>query len=107
MRRAACVCALVVIAACRGGAAPVDEHAWPEPPKDAIVKPTESGPVKATVAVWPPKPTLGDPLYVRLTVEAQRGVVVDVPFAERGPPHLVKGGALHRREPEPVSSAPE
>ena len=33
--------------------------------------------------------------------------VVDVPFAERGPPHLVKGGALHRREPEPVSSAPE
>jgi ribonuclease Z len=33
--------------------------------------------------------------------------VVDVPFAERGSPHLVKGGALHRREPEPVSSAPE
>jgi ribonuclease Z len=33
--------------------------------------------------------------------------VVDVPFAERGAPHLVKGGALHRPEPEPVSSAPE
>ena len=33
--------------------------------------------------------------------------VVDVPFAERGSPHLIKGGALHRREPEPVSSAPE
>jgi ribonuclease Z len=33
--------------------------------------------------------------------------VVDVPFAERGSPHLIKGGALHRSEPEPVSSAPE
>jgi ribonuclease Z len=33
--------------------------------------------------------------------------VVDVPFAERGSPQLVKGGALHRREPEAVSSAPE
>jgi ribonuclease Z len=33
--------------------------------------------------------------------------VVDVPFVERGSPQLVKGGALHRREPEAVSSAPE
>ena len=33
--------------------------------------------------------------------------VIDLPFAERGPPHLVRGGALHRREPEAVSSAPE
>jgi ribonuclease Z len=33
--------------------------------------------------------------------------VIDVPFAERGTPHLVKGGARHRREPEPVSSAAE
>jgi ribonuclease Z len=33
--------------------------------------------------------------------------VVDMPLSERGPPHLVKGGALHRREPEAVSSAPE
>jgi len=33
--------------------------------------------------------------------------VVEVPFAERGTPQLVKGGALHRREPEAVSSAPE
>jgi ribonuclease Z len=29
--------------------------------------------------------------------------VVEVPFEERGTPQLVKGGALHRREPEPVS----
>ena len=30
--------------------------------------------------------------------------VIEVPFAERGTPQLVKGGALHRRE-EAVSSA--
>jgi ribonuclease Z len=33
--------------------------------------------------------------------------VVEVPFEERGTPRLVKGGALHRREPEAVSSALE
>jgi ribonuclease Z len=33
--------------------------------------------------------------------------VIEVPFAERGTPQLVKGGAAHRREQEPVSSAPQ
>jgi ribonuclease Z len=33
--------------------------------------------------------------------------VVEVPFPERGAPQLVKGGAVHRREPEPVSSTPQ
>jgi ribonuclease Z len=33
--------------------------------------------------------------------------VVEVPFAERGTPQLIKGGALHQREPEAVSSAPQ
>jgi ribonuclease Z len=33
--------------------------------------------------------------------------VVEVPFAERGSPHLVKGGASRRREQEVVSSAPQ
>ncbi len=33
--------------------------------------------------------------------------VVEIPFAERGTPRLVKGGALRRREPEAVSSAPQ
>jgi ribonuclease Z len=33
--------------------------------------------------------------------------VVEVPFAERGTPQLVKGGALHRPEPEAVESAPQ
>ena len=39
------------------------------------------------------------------TVVPQDFDVNDVPFAERGTPQLVKGGALHRREA--VSSAPE
>jgi ribonuclease Z len=30
--------------------------------------------------------------------------VIEVPFAERGTPQLVKGGAAHRRERDPVSS---
>ena len=33
--------------------------------------------------------------------------VIEVPFAERGTPQLVKGGAAHRRERDPVSSAAE
>jgi ribonuclease Z len=33
--------------------------------------------------------------------------VVEVPFPERGHPQLVKGGASHRRESEPVSSTPQ
>jgi ribonuclease Z len=33
--------------------------------------------------------------------------VIDVPFEERGAPQLLKGGALHRREPEAISSAPQ
>jgi ribonuclease Z len=33
--------------------------------------------------------------------------VVEVPYPERGSPRLVKAGALPRREPQPVSSAPQ
>jgi ribonuclease Z len=33
--------------------------------------------------------------------------VVEVPYAERGSPHLVKGGASHRRDQEVVSSTPQ
>jgi len=33
--------------------------------------------------------------------------VIEVPFAERGTPQLVKGGAAHRRERDPVSSSAE
>jgi hypothetical protein len=54
------------------------------PSKDAIAKTTENGPVKATVTVWPPKPTLGDPIYLRLDVDAPSGVSIDAPFQEAG-----------------------
>ena len=33
--------------------------------------------------------------------------VIEVPFAERGTPQLVKGGAVHRPESDPLSSAAE
>ena len=99
-----------IAAACGKGAATGEQRTWPDPPKDAIVKTTESGPVKATVAVWPPKPTLGDPIYLRLTVEAQPGVVLDVPSEDlaiqagfrvadfdQAHDHTTSGGALETR----------
>ncbi|MCE9580697.1 MAG: hypothetical protein K8W52_46680 [Deltaproteobacteria bacterium] len=70
----------IALTACGGGDDAAPTTTWPDPPTDAIVKPTESGPVKATLAVWPPRPSLGDPLYVRLTVEGKAGVTLDVPF---------------------------
>jgi ribonuclease Z len=33
--------------------------------------------------------------------------VIEIPFAERGIPQLIKSGARHQREPEAVSSAPQ
>jgi hypothetical protein len=52
----------------------------PVPDKDAITKVTQNGPVKATVQVWPVKPVLSDVIYVRLTVDAEPGVQVELPF---------------------------
>lgn len=53
------------------------------PDKDAINKVTTNGPVKATVQVWPVKPVLSDPIYVRLTIDAEPGVEVALPFETR------------------------
>jgi hypothetical protein len=66
------------------GQKPVGLH----PPKDAITKTSDHGPAKATVTVWPPKPTLGDPIYLRVEVEAPAGVQVDAPFQEAGDQRL-------------------
>jgi ribonuclease Z len=33
--------------------------------------------------------------------------MIEVPYAERGAPQLIRGGAAHRRDPEAVSSAPQ
>ena len=53
-------------------------------PADAISKITENGPVKATVRVWPAKPTLDGEVTVQLEVDAEQGVAVDLPFQEAG-----------------------
>ncbi|MGE0547716.1 MAG: hypothetical protein AB7O24_33895 [Kofleriaceae bacterium] len=54
------------------------------PPADAIKKVTEHGPAKITVTVWPAKPTLGDPIYLRLEIEAPAGVRIAAPPQQTG-----------------------
>lgn len=55
-----------------------------EPTKDAITKTTEVGPVKATVKVWPGKPTIIEPIYLRVEIDAPSGVTVDSQFQQTG-----------------------
>lgn len=80
-RRPLAVVVLVALAACGGSkrAAPVRTD---EPPPEAIVETSENGPVKATVHVWPAKPTHGDAIHLRLTIEAQAGVTAVAPFED-------------------------
>jgi hypothetical protein len=86
---AAAAVAAVGVAACGGDNAPEAAEATTlEPPKDAIAKVTENGPVKATVRVWPVKPSLGDPIYVRLEIEAPAGISIEAPFQEAGDQRL-------------------
>jgi len=100
-------------AGCAGDDAPATTEATaPEPAKDALAKTTENGPVKATVKVWPAKPSLGEPIYVRLEVEAPPGVQIDAPYQEAGDQKLGRfavvgfvrdtkrtatGGAIHEQ----------
>jgi hypothetical protein len=86
-------CALIAVACSGGGGDSVAEPETPElgaivVAKDAITKTTENGPVKATVKVWPPKPTLGEPIYLRLEVDAPAGISIDAPFQEAGDQRL-------------------
>jgi hypothetical protein len=91
---AACLAGLAITLGAAGGchgedaADPEAATASIEPAKDAITKTTEVGPVKATVRVWPAKPTLGDPIYARLEIEAPAGVSIDAPFQEAGAQRL-------------------
>ena len=79
------VLAIALVAACSGKSALDQTASAPtEPPKDAISKTTENGPVKVEVRVWPAKPTLDDPIYLRLDITAPAGVRVDAPFQEAG-----------------------
>ncbi len=76
---------VATLAACSHGSTPDQVPASAlEPPKDAIVKVTENGPVKATIKVWPAKPRLGDEIYLRLVIDAAAGVAIDPPFQETG-----------------------
>ena len=82
---------LLVLAITACGDSATDEPSTPVAivvPTDAIAKTTENGPVKATVKVWPPKPVLGEPIYVRLEIEAPVGISIDAPFQEAGDQRL-------------------
>ncbi len=71
----------LLIAGCGGGGQRAPAERRVEPPPDAVAKVTELGPVKATVQVWPLAPTLGDPIYLRLTIEQKPGTAgVKAPF---------------------------
>ncbi len=70
----------IAVSGCGGGDEAAEQEAPIVPDKDAIQKETQNGPVKATVLVWPAKPQLADPIYVRLIVDAEPGVAVDLPF---------------------------
>ncbi len=87
MKRALILLALV---AC-GNSSRLDSQSDParmQAPKDSLSKTTENGPAKATVTVWPSKPTLGEPIYLRLDVEAPAGIDIDAPFQEAGDQRL-------------------
>ncbi|HEU4729921.1 MAG TPA: hypothetical protein VFT22_18620 [Kofleriaceae bacterium] len=76
-----------------------------EPPKDAITRTTEVGPVKATIKVWPAKPSLGDAIYARLEIDAPAEVTIDAPFQEAGDQRLGRFGVVAftrdtRRKPD-------
>jgi hypothetical protein len=91
---AACLAGLAATLAAAGGchgdeaADPAAGAAPIAPAKDALTKTTEVGPVKATVKVWPAKPTLGDAIYARLEIDAPAGVAIDAPFQEAGDQRL-------------------
>jgi hypothetical protein len=87
MRPALLACALA-LAACGGGGERTEDGPKLTAPDDAITKTTENGPVKATVKVWPPKPTLGDAIHLRLEIEAPAGIRIDAPFQEAGDQRL-------------------
>lgn len=50
-----------------------------QPEEDGLTRTTEEGPVRATVTLGPASPRLGDRLTLTLTVEAEKGVVVEMP----------------------------
>lgn len=76
---------LAFVVACGGDrrAAKVDEPPLPEPPADAIAVDTDGGAARVHVKVWPARPTLGDSIWLRLDVEADPAVPVELPFDQQ------------------------
>lgn len=73
--------AALALVACGGGSGGDKGPRRVEPTPEAITKVTEHGSVKASITVWPPAPRLGDPIYVRLTIEQKPGASgVTAPF---------------------------
>ncbi|HEX4423297.1 MAG TPA: hypothetical protein VH165_35550 [Kofleriaceae bacterium] len=88
--RVAAACAIGFAITAVAGIGCHDEPAEPEasevavPAVDAITKTAENGPVKATLKVWPAKPTLDDTVYAQLEIDAPSGVTINAPFQETG-----------------------
>jgi hypothetical protein len=81
MRRAVLILGLLV--ACGGGSAGDHGPKRVEPTPEAVTKVTEQNGVKASVTLWPPAPRLGDPIYLRLTIEEKPGTQgVVAPFQQ-------------------------
>ena len=76
---------LAFVAGCGGErrAATIDEPPLPEPPADAIAVETDGGTARVLIKVWPAKPTLGDSIWLRLDVEADAAVPVELPFDQQ------------------------
>ena len=77
MTRLAVLLSLGLLAACQPEAS---DDATPKPEAvPEISRVTEEGPVRATVALAPAAPRLGDPLKLTLSVEAKPGVRIEMP----------------------------
>jgi hypothetical protein len=74
------VCAAFVLTACSGSGGDEAADEGPAAPSgDELTRVTQIGPVKATVTMSPAAPTIGDPIVLTLSVEAQAGVDVRMP----------------------------
>jgi hypothetical protein len=86
---AACALGFAITLTAAGGCypddtAPAAPAAPAAPPRDALTRTTEVGPVKVAIKLWPAKPTILDPIYLRVEIDAPSGVTVDPQFQQTG-----------------------
>ena len=58
---------------------PQQETPSQEEPQELLEKTTELGPIRATVSLTPKEPKLGDPILLKLQVQAEENIEVDMP----------------------------